>query len=80
MATVYEALGAKITIVEMQDGLIPGADKDIIRPLAKRLKSRYENIYLKTAVTGIKPLKTGLKVSFDGKEAPETDTFENRYL
>jgi len=76
MATVYEALGAKITIVEMQDGLIPGADKDIIRPLAKRLKARYENIFLKTAVTDIKPLKTGLKVSFDGKDAPETDTFD----
>ncbi len=75
MATVYDALGSKITIVEMQDGLIPGADKDIIRPLAKRLKSRYESIYLKTAVTGIKPLKTGLKVSFDGKDAPDTDTF-----
>jgi len=76
MATVYEALGAKITIVEMQDGLIPGADKDIIRPLAKRLKARYENIYLSTAVTGIKPLKNGLKVSYDGKDAPETDTFD----
>jgi dihydrolipoamide dehydrogenase len=76
MATVYEALGSKITIVEMLDGLIPGADKDIIRPLTKRLKSRYENIYLKTAVTDIKPLKTGLKVSFDGKDAPESDTFD----
>jgi dihydrolipoamide dehydrogenase len=76
MATVYDALGSKITIVEMQDGLIPGADKDIIRPLAKRLKSRYENIYLKTAVTGIKPLKNGLEVSFDGKDAPKTDTFD----
>ena len=76
MATVYDALGSNITIVEMQDGLIPGADKDIIRPLAKRLKSRYENIYLNTAVTGIKPLKSGLKVSFDGKDAPETDTFD----
>jgi len=76
MATVYDALGSQITIVEMLDGLIPGADKDIIRPLAKRLKSRYENIYLKTAVTGIKPLKSGLKVSFDGKDAPETDTFD----
>lgn len=76
MATVYDALGSQITIVEMQDGLIPGADKDIIRPLAKRLKSRYENIYLKTAVTGIEPLKSGLKVSFDGKDAPETDTFD----
>ncbi len=76
MATVYDALGSKITVVEMLDSLIPGTDKDIIRPLAKRIKSRYENIYLKTAVTGIKPLKTGLKVSFDGKDAPETDTFD----
>ena len=76
MATVYEALGAKITIVEMLDGLIPGADKDIIRPLAKRLKARYENIYLNTAVTEIKPLENGLKVSLDGKDAPETDTFD----
>ncbi|HDH16794.1 MAG TPA: dihydrolipoyl dehydrogenase, partial [Gammaproteobacteria bacterium] len=76
MATVYDALGSKITIVEMLDGLIPGTDKDIIRPLVKRLKSRYEHIYLKTAVTGIKPLKTGLKVSFDGRDAPETDTFD----
>ena len=76
MATVYEALGAKITIVEMLDGLIPGADKDIIRPLAKRLKARYENIYLNTAVTEIKPVKNGLEVSFDGKDAPQSDTFD----
>jgi dihydrolipoamide dehydrogenase len=76
MATVYQALGAKITIVEMQDGLIPGADRDIVRPLLKRLQSRYENIYLKTAVTAIKPLKNGLEVSFDGKDAPETDIFD----
>jgi dihydrolipoamide dehydrogenase len=76
MATVYQALGAKITIVEMQDGLIPGADKDIVRPLQKRLQSRYENIYLKTAVTAIKPLKNGLEVSFDGKDAPENDIFD----
>ena len=76
MATVYEALGSRITIVEMQDQLIPGADADIIRPLAKRLKSRYENIFLKTSVTGIEPHKNGLKVSFDGKDAPEMDTFD----
>ena len=76
MATVYQALGAKITIVEMQDGLIPGADKDLIRPLAKRLKARYENIFLSTAVTAIKPLKNGLNVSFDGKGAPDEDTFD----
>jgi dihydrolipoamide dehydrogenase len=76
MATVYQALGSQITIVEMQDSLIPGADKDIIRPLAKRLKQRYENIYTSTAVTGIEPQKKGLKVSFDGKDAPESDTFD----
>ena len=76
MATVYEALGSEITIVEMQDGLIPGADKDIIRPLARRLQARYENIYLATAVTDIKPMKNGLKVSFDGKAAPDSDTFD----
>jgi dihydrolipoamide dehydrogenase len=76
MATVYQALGSQITIVEMQDSLIPGADKDIIRPLAKRLKQRYENIYTSTAVTGIEPQKKGLKVSFDGKGAPDTDTFD----
>jgi len=76
MATVYEALGSQITIVEMQDGLIPGADKDIIRPLARRLQARYENIYLGTAVTDIKPMKNGLKVSFDGKAAPDSDTFD----
>ena len=76
MATVYAALGAKITIVEMQNQLIPGADADIVRPLAKRVKARYENIFLDTAVTSIKPLKKGLKVSLDGKDAPETDTFD----
>lgn len=76
MATVYEALGSEITIVEMQDQLIPGADADIIRPLARRLKDRYENIYLKTSVTGIEPQKKGLKVSFDGKDVPDSDTFD----
>jgi len=76
MATVYDALGSRITIVEMQDQLIPGADADIVRPLLKRVKARYENIFLKTSVTGIEAQKTGLKVSFDGKDAPGQDTFD----
>jgi dihydrolipoamide dehydrogenase len=75
MATVYEALGAKITIVEMLDVLITGCDKDIVRPLQKRISKRYENIFLKTSVTGVKADKKGLVVSFTGKDAPETDTF-----
>jgi dihydrolipoamide dehydrogenase len=66
MATVYEALGSKITVVEMLDALVTGCDKDIIRPLQKRIKKRYEDIYLSTAVTEIKVAKKHLKVSFDG--------------
>lgn len=76
MATVYDALGSKITVVEMQDSLIPGADKDIVKPLLKRVQDKYENIYLSTKVESIKPLKKGLKVKFDGKDAPEEDTFD----
>ena len=76
MATVYDALGSKITIVEMLDALISECDKDIIRPLQKRIKKRYENIYLSTAVTKIKATKKHLKVSFDGKKAPESDQFD----
>jgi dihydrolipoamide dehydrogenase len=64
MATVYDALGAKVTVVEMQDQLIPGADADIVRPLHKRVQGRYEAILLKTQVTAVKASKAGLKVSF----------------
>lgn len=76
MATVYEALGSKITIVEMLDTLIAGCDKDIVRPLQKRISKHYENIYLKTSVTGIEADKKGLVVTFSGKDAPETYTFD----
>ncbi len=69
MATVYHALGAKVTVVEMQDQLIPGADADIIRPLHKRVADRYEAVLLKTQVTAVKASKAGLKVSFsEGKD------------
>ena len=50
MASVYDALGAKVTVVELADGLIPGADRDLVRPLAKRIEKRYEAIYLNTKV------------------------------
>lgn len=76
MATVYQALGSKITVVEMADGLIPGADKDIVRPLHKRLKTLYENIYLNTRVTAVDASKKHLTVSFEGKDAPESDQFD----
>lgn len=76
MATVYASLGCKITVVEMLDSLIAGCDKDIVRPLQKRIKKIYENIYLKTAVTSVTAKKAGLDVSFEGKDAPEIDKFD----
>jgi dihydrolipoamide dehydrogenase len=76
MATVYSELGAQITVVELMDQLIPGADKDIVTPLTKRITKQYENIYLKTKVTSVEPADDGLRVRFEGAGAPETDTFD----
>jgi dihydrolipoamide dehydrogenase len=76
MATVYDALGSSISVVELSEGLIPGCDRDLVRPLEKRIKKRYENIWLNTKVTEIIPEKKGLKVRFEGKNAPEEDTFD----
>ena len=80
MATVYDALGSKVSVVELSPGLIPGCDADLVRPLMKRVKNRYENIWLNAKVTGIESLKKGLKVSFEGKGVPETDTFDRVLL
>ncbi|MGH8476388.1 MAG: dihydrolipoyl dehydrogenase [Methylococcales bacterium] len=76
MATVYQALGSKITVVELMEQIIPGCDNDLVKPLYQRIKKQYENIYLNTRVTQIRPLKNGLKVSFEGEGVPESDTFE----
>lgn len=76
MAMVYDALGAEITVVELSSGLIPGADRDIVRPLERRVKKRYKNIYLDTMVTAIESSDEGMVCSFDGKNAPEKDTFD----
>jgi dihydrolipoamide dehydrogenase len=71
MATVYNALGAKITVVEMMPQLIPGADADIVQPLHKRIAKRYSNILLKTKVTKVEAKKDGLWVTFEGEQAPK---------
>jgi dihydrolipoyl dehydrogenase len=76
MATVYSELGAKITVVELMDQLIPGADKDIVSPLTKKITKQYENIYLKTKVTAVEATDGGLRVRFEGGGAPETETFD----
>lgn len=70
MATVYHALGAEITIVELMDQVIPGCDKDIVTPLAKRIQKRYKAILLKTKVTKVDAKKDGLWVTFEGENAP----------
>ena len=76
MACVYQALGAKITVVELLEDLLPGCDADVVRPLQRRIQKLYENIYLGTKVTAIKPMDQGLEVRFEGAKAPATDTFD----
>jgi dihydrolipoamide dehydrogenase len=76
MATVYDALGSKVTLVEVMDQLIPGVDKDLIRPLQKRISERYEAIHLSTRVEGVEAGDDGMKVTFGGDEAPEAQTFD----
>lgn len=76
MATVYDALGSEITVVEFMDSLIPGCDKDLVRPLSKRISKKYKAIHLKTKVSGIKAQKSGLKVTFEGDKAPDPETFD----
>ena len=77
MATVYDALGSKISVVELADSLIPGADKDLVRPLHKRIEKRYEAIYLKTKVSKIEALPEGLQVTFEGDNAPAPQCYDS---
>lgn len=79
MATVYNALGAKITVVELMDSLIPGADKDIVAPLQKRISKHYK-ILLKTKVTKVEAKKDGLWVTFEGEQAPKEPVRFDRIL
>jgi len=80
MATVYHELGARITVVELLDQLIPGVDRDVVAPLAKRVSRQYENVFLRTRVTAVQSRPEGLVVSFasdsDRAKAPATDTFD----
>ncbi|MBO9747680.1 MULTISPECIES: dihydrolipoyl dehydrogenase [Xanthomonas] len=65
MATVYSALGSKVTVVEFMDQLMPGADKDLVKPLADRLKKQGVEVHLKTKATDVKADKSGITVSFE---------------
>jgi dihydrolipoamide dehydrogenase len=76
MAAVYDALGSKITLVELTDELIPGCDRDLVKPLQARIAKQYEHIFLNAKVTRIEPQRDGLEVHFEGGEAPESDRFD----
>ena len=80
MATVYHALGSKISVVELMDQLVAGCDKDLVKPLHKRLSKQLENIYLKAKVLAIESVDNGLKVSFEGEGVPDSDVFDRVLL
>lgn len=76
MACVYDALGSAVTVVELADVLMPGADPDLVRPLQKRIAGRYAGVHLGTRVEAIAAADDGLHVRFAGKESPATSTFD----
>ncbi len=76
MACVYDALGAQVTVVELMDQLMPGADPDLVKPLAARLSKRYAGIHLKVKVAKIEATKEGLKATFEGEKAPEPQVYD----
>ena len=76
MATVYAALGSKVSVVELTDGLLPGADRDLVKPLAKHLQSQLANIYLGTKVVGLAEKKKAVEVTFEGNIDQTVQTFD----
>jgi dihydrolipoamide dehydrogenase len=75
MGTVYDALGTKITVVELADGLMQGCDRDLVRPLQKRMEKRFEHIFLQTKVVKMAADGDLIKVTFEGKDGTFEDTF-----
>ena len=76
MACVYEALGSEVTVVELMDQLMPGADPDLVRPLQQRLVKRYAGVHLKVKVAKVEAEKKGLKATFEGEKAPEPQLYD----
>lgn len=76
MGTIYAALGSRVSVVEMTDGLLPGADRDLVRPLAKRLKRTFEAIWLNTKVVSLKERRDRVEVTFDGDVEKKVQPFD----
>ncbi len=76
LATVYDALGSQVTVVELTADLVPGCDRDLVRPLLRRLRDRYEAIHTDTTLVRLEPTDAGLVAHLKGPEAPSTATFD----
>src|SRR5256886_7510970 len=76
MACVFDALGSRVSVVELTAQLMPGCDPDLVRPLERRIRARYQQILLGTSVAGIEPESARLRGRFAGGEAPPPQTFE----
>jgi dihydrolipoamide dehydrogenase len=76
MATVYDALGVKVSVVELTDGLMPGCDRDLVRPLERRIAKRYERIMVKTKVSKVEAAKDGLRVTFEAEPAIAPEVYD----
>ena len=76
MACVFDALGSEVTVVELLDQLMPGADADLVRPLQQRLAKRYAGIHLKVKVAKVEATKDGLRATFEGEKAPEPQVYD----
>lgn len=80
MGTVYDALGTQVSVVEFTDGLVQGCDRDLVRPLQKRMEKRFESIMLSTKVAKMEAKKDGIHVSFEGEGAPKQSQVYDRVL
>jgi dihydrolipoamide dehydrogenase len=76
MACVYDALGSKVSVAELTPGLMPGCDRDLVRPLEKRIRARYAGVYTGVKVAGVEARDEALRVSFEGQGAPPPQDYE----
>jgi len=76
MGTVYDALGSNVSVVELSDGLIQGCDRDIVKPLQRRMENRFEDIWLNTKVEKMEAKKEGVIVHFEGSDVPKKAAFD----
>jgi dihydrolipoamide dehydrogenase len=76
MANVYAGLGSKVDVVELTAGLLPGADRDLVKPLERRMRARCREIWLEAKVTGVKANPKSLTVTFDGKDTPDSERYQ----